>query len=142
MTDLMLIAHVGAQTIAIDAKQVEGVVDIASVVPVPFAAPHILGLAAIRSQVLTVIDCSCALGHSPSAATGRALVMIVDGHRYALRVDAVEDVVAAEIAYITTLAPMAPAWARAAIGCVDLGDRFAVLVDPAQLIVPFQAIAA
>ena len=49
---------------------------------------------------------------------------------------------AAESADITTLAPMAPAWARAAVGCVDLGDRFAVLVDPAQLIVPFQAIAA
>ena len=142
MTDLMLIAHVGAQTIAIDAKQVEGVIDVVSIVPVPFSAPHILGLAAIRSQVLTVIDCSCALGHRPSTAAGRALVMIVDGHRYALRVDAVDDVVAAEIGDITMLAPMAPAWARAAIGCVDLGDRFAVLVDPAQLIVPLQAIAA
>ena len=142
MTNLVLLAHVGTQTIAVDAKRVKAVVDIASVVPVPFSAPHILGLAAIRSQVLTVIDCSCALGHEPSTSTGRALVMIVDGHRYALRVDAVDDVVAAEIAEVTKLAPMVPAWARAAIGCVDLGDRFAVLVDPAQLVVPIHAIAA
>ena len=53
---LFLIAHIAGRGVAIDSAQVESVVDIGAVTPTPRAAPHIRGLAALRSRVVTVID--------------------------------------------------------------------------------------
>jgi hypothetical protein len=94
MTTLVLIASVGSQTVAIDATAIESVTDLTTVVPVPFAPEHVHGLSALRSQVATVVDFGRAAGGKPGQASGRALVVHYEGHRYALRVDSVEDVIA------------------------------------------------
>lgn len=133
MNALVLLATVAGQTVAIDATQVESVIDIGAVVPVPSAPKHILGLAAIRSQVVTVIDCAAAVGEGCSTGP-RAIVVRADGHRYALLVDAVDDVVTSEHAPETGGAPMKAGWARVSRGRIDLGDQFAVAVDPAQIV--------
>lgn len=134
MTTLVLIARVGDQTVAIDATQIESVTDLKTVVPVPYAPNHVHGLSALRSQVATVVDFKRAAGGEASAATGRALVTQLDGHRYALRVDTVEDVIACSIEPIETRADTP--WGRLSTGRIDLGDRFALVVDPARVINP------
>ena len=135
MSDLFVLAWIGDQQVAFDATRVEAVVDIAMVVPVPLAAHHVLGLAAIRSQVLTVIDCSAVVAGEPVAPTGRAIVTAIDGHKYALRVDRVEDVVTAVIRPGLTCHPLDRAWDAIANGIIETNDGFAVAVDPARLVV-------
>lgn len=134
MTELYVLASVGGQQIAFDATRVEAVVDIAMVVPVPLSADHVLGLAAIRSQVVTVIDCSAVVALAPVAPTGRAIVTAVDGHRYALRVEQVDDVVSGAVRLADTQAPLDGRWAGISEAVVDIGGAFAVVIDPARLV--------
>ncbi len=136
MTRLVLLAWIAGQRVAFDTAAIEAVVDIADAVPVPFAPARVLGLSAIRSQVMTVIDCADAVG-ARSPVAGRALVATIDGHRYALRVDTVEDVISAVSNAVlddaATIGLMSPAWRAIAAGRLDLDDGFAVIVDPARL---------
>lgn len=134
MTELFVLALVGDEQIAFDATRVEAVVDIAMVVPVPLSAGHVLGLAAIRSQVVTVIDCSAVVSSARVAPTGRAIITAIDGHRYALRVDRVDDVVSGAVRMIDTRAPLDACWASIAEGVIEIGGTFAVVVDPARLV--------
>lgn len=137
MTRLVLLARIAGQRVAFDATAIEAVVDIVDVLPVPFAPERVLGLSAIRSQVVTVIDCAVAVG-GRSSARGRALIAAIDGHRYALRVDAVEDVVSTGSATpfdkSTTTDLMNASWRSIATGRFELADGFAVSVDPALLV--------
>ncbi len=93
MDMLKLIARIGDQQIAISADQVESVVEIDAITPVPLAAPHIAGLAALRSRVLTIIDTYAALeiGRSPREGLLQAIVVTIDHHLYGLLVDEVVD---------------------------------------------------
>lgn len=95
MAELLLIVRLAGERVALPAADVESVVEIEALTPVPGAAGHVAGLAALRSRVLTVIDCLASLDPSlrlPSGAR-EAVMAVVDGHPYALLVEAVEDVV-------------------------------------------------
>lgn len=140
MSDLSVLAVVAGQCIAIDASLIEAVVDLTNVVCVPLAPPHVIGLAAIRSQVVTVVDPAIALGFAPQPATGRALLVKIDGHRYAIRVETVADVVPLPGETRATL--LTGSWATVASGRVDLEPGFALRVDPALLIAPRVSVAA
>ena len=66
-----------------------------TITPVPRAAAHVAGLSALRSRVLTVIDCmrSLELGTADrQAGILEGAVVELDGHHYALIVDSVDDV--------------------------------------------------
>ena len=98
MSELLLIVTIAGQRVALPADAVESVVELDTLIPVPRAAPHVAGLSALRSRVLTVIDCmrSLELGATDCADGIReAAVVELDGHHYALLVDLVEDVVEA-----------------------------------------------
>src|SRR3546814_1121755 len=56
MNGLFLIAEIGGRAVAISADQIESVVDIGVVTPIPLADARVRGLAALRSRVVTVID--------------------------------------------------------------------------------------
>jgi purine-binding chemotaxis protein CheW len=134
MTELLLLARVGDQRIAFDAKMVDAVVDIDAVVPVPMAPPSVRGLTAIRSRVVTVVDCGRAVGAASLADDGRAVTLSIDGHGYAIRVDAVDDVVPCPWQSAAAFAPMLGGWAEVAAGAVDLGDGFAIVIDARRLV--------
>ncbi len=134
MTQLLLLARVGDQRVAFDAKTVDAVVDIDAVVPVPMAPPAVRGLTAIRSRVVTVIDCARAVGVAALRDNGRAVTLSIDGHGYAIRVDAVDDVVPHPGLSETGFAPMQDGWAEVASGTVNLGDGFAILIDARRLV--------
>ena len=99
MKELLLVVTIAGERVALPAAAVESVVELDTLTPVPRAAPHVAGLSALRSRVLTVIDCmrSLELGDTDcSDGIREAAVVEVDGHHYALIVDLVEDVVEAQ----------------------------------------------
>lgn len=139
---LYLIARLGDEGVALDTRGVASVVGIERIAPVPRVAPHVLGLSALRSRVLTVIDGRQAVGLGPiDAARAIAVACDVDGHGYALLLDAVDDVVEAGAPEACPVA-LAPAWSRVATGLLRVDGRTVLLLDPAALVAGPEALAA
>lgn len=145
MNELLLIVSIGGQRVALPAAAVESVVELDTLIPVPRAAPHVAGLSALRSRVLTVIDClrSLELGVSDcSEGIREAAAVELDGHHYALIVDVVEDVVEATSDPAQVRAAMGAGWERASLGMVETETGPILLVDVAALISGAEARAA
>ena len=145
MNQLLLIVTIAGQRVAFPAAAVESVVELDTLIPVPRAAAHVAGLSALRSRVLTVIDCrrSLELGDSDrSHGISEAAVIELDGHHYALIVDAVEDVVEAAGAPSPVRAAMEAGWERACKGMVETEAGPLLLVDVEALISGVEARAA
>ena len=145
MNELLLIVTIGGQRVALPAAAVESVVELDALIAVPRAAPHIAGLSALRSRVLTVIDCMRALElgvTDVSDGIREAAVVELEGHHYALLVDSVEDVVEARSDPSPLRAAMGPGWEYASQGLVETDEGALLLVDVAALIEGIQARAA
>jgi purine-binding chemotaxis protein CheW len=136
MEDLKLIARIAGQEVALSADAVESVVEIDAITPVPLAAAHIAGLAALRSRVLTIIDTYTALelGQSPRDGVIQAIVVTIDNHLYGLLVDEVVDVAAITGDPHPLHAGLSRGWAQAALGFVEHQDRALLLLDPARIV--------
>ncbi|MEO7787809.1 MAG: chemotaxis protein CheW [Sphingomicrobium sp.] len=136
MNNLLLIVTIAGSRVALRASAVEGVVELDTLIPVPRAAPHIAGLSALRSRVLTVIDCRRSLDLDPAPASDipEAVVAEVDGHHYALLVDMVEDVVEAAGDPVPIRAAMGAGWSRVSLGMIETGEGPLLLVDVAALV--------
>jgi purine-binding chemotaxis protein CheW len=137
MNELLLIVTVAGQRVAWPAAAVESVVELDTLIPVPRAAPHVAGLSALRSRVLTVIDCmrSLELGTSDTSDGIReAAVVELDGHHYALIVDIVEDVVEALGEPSPVRAAMGDGWERVSKGMVETEVGPLLLVDVEALV--------
>ena len=144
MAELLLIARLAGRRVALLASRVEGVVELEGITPVPRAAPHVAGLSALRSRVLTVIDSRAALelgAHGDEAARD-AVIVPCDGHTYALIVDEVEDVIEAEAPEAPLAAPVGAGWDRVASGTIEANGELFLLVDPWRVIAGPAAIAA
>jgi purine-binding chemotaxis protein CheW len=145
MNELLLIVTVAGERVAFPAASVESVVELDTLIPVPRAAPHVAGLSALRSRVLTVIDCmrSLDLGVTDcSDGIREAAVVELDAHYYALIVDAVEDVVEAIGDPTPVRAAMGPGWERVSQGMVETEVGPLLLIDVAALISGSEARAA
>lgn len=141
MSNLYLIAQIAGRTVAIDSDQVESVVDIGEVTAVPRASAHVRGLAALRSRVVTVVDTQSALGLPPGGAEARrAVITRVDGHHYALLVDALEDVAPFELRPMESGLALAAAWRAAGRGIVERDGEPILAIDLTAL-VPGQTVA-
>jgi purine-binding chemotaxis protein CheW len=136
VADLLLIVRLAGERIALPAADVESVVEIDSLTPVPGAAGHVAGLAALRSRVLTVIDCLASLDPSRTLpeACSEAVMAVVDGHPYALLVEAVEDVVEATGERQPAGASLTAGWRRIALGTVEAEGDLLLLADVEALI--------
>jgi len=142
MNGLYLIAHLAGRTVAIAAEQVESVVDLGQVTPVPRASRGVRGLAALRSRVVTVIDSYAMLGlAAPDTDSRRAVVTKVDGHHYAMMVDALEDVAVFDQQPLTGGIACDGEWAHAARGVVTR-DGEPILVLDLTALLPVLAEAA
>ena len=141
MADLFLIARIAGRTVAIDSNQVDSVVDIGEIIPVPRAGQEVRGLAALRSRVVTVIDTCAALGLPPSGQpTARAVITLVDGHHYAVLVDSLEDVAPFPTLPFAAGVALDGGWARVACGVVER-DGDAVLAIDLRLLIPGTVLA-
>ncbi|KRC78254.1 chemotaxis protein CheW [Sphingomonas sp. Root241] len=134
MTHLYLIAQVAGRAVAIDSDQVESVVDIGEVTQVPLASRHIRGLAALRSRVVTVVDTHTALGLDSASQAKRAVITLVEGHHYALLVDALDDVAPFELLPLAGGVALDAAWRRAGRGIVERDGEPILAIDLASLV--------
>jgi purine-binding chemotaxis protein CheW len=135
MKRLQLIVRLAGERVALPAADIEAVVEIDSIVPAPGTPPHVAGLAALRSRVLTVIDCPAALGAAPGETPCRdAVVTVIDGHPYALLVEAVEDVTHSEGEPAPLPVRTAQLWRRVAKGMVAVDGELLLLVDVPALV--------
>ena len=137
MNELLLVVTIAGERVVLPAASVESVVELDTFIPVPRAAPHVAGLSALRSRVLTVIDCmrSLELGQSDcSNGIREAAVVEVDGHHYALIVDLVEDVIEALSDPTAVRAAMGPGWERVSLGMVETENGPLLLIDVGALI--------
>ena len=145
MSMLLLVVTIAGEQVALPADAVEAVVELDTLIPVPRAAPHVAGLSALRSRVLTVIDCmrSLDLGVTDcSDGIREAAVVELEGHHYALIVDLVEDVVEALSDPLPVRAAMGSGWERASQGMVETESGPLLLIDVAALIAGGEAKAA
>jgi len=145
MSALLLVVTIAGERVALPSEAVESVVELDALSPVPRAAPHIAGLSALRSRVLTVVDCtrSLELGVTDcSDGIREAAVVELDGHHYALIVDSVEDVVEALTEPAPVRAAMGPGWERAAEGMVETEMGPLLLLDLTALVAGQEAKAA
>jgi purine-binding chemotaxis protein CheW len=131
MNDLLLVASLGGRRIALHAADIQSVIEIDSLTPVPGAPPHIAGLSALRSRVLTVIDARTALDLPavPGADRRQAAVVEVEGHLYALLVDGVDDVVEALSDCMPLRVRLDYGWERAARGTIETESGPLLVLD-------------
>jgi purine-binding chemotaxis protein CheW len=138
MNELLLVVSIAGSRVAFPAALVESVVELEALIPVPRAASHVAGLSALRSRVLTVIDCRLSLDLGATELVDgeihEAAVVELDGHHYALTVDAVEDVVEALSEPVQLRASMGGGWERVSNGIVETEQGPLLLVDMAGLI--------
>jgi purine-binding chemotaxis protein CheW len=137
MSTLLLIVEIAGERVALPSGETESVVELDTLIPVPRAAPHVAGLSALRSRVLTVIDArrSLDLGETDcSDGIREAVIVELDGHHYALIVDQVEDVVECMSEPRAVRGAMKPGWGRVAKGMVETEAGPILLVEVAGLV--------
>ncbi|MEG3166022.1 chemotaxis protein CheW [Sphingomonas sp. PB2P19] len=133
--ELFLIAQIAGRGVAIQSGQVDSVVDIGDVVAVPLADDAVRGLAALRSRVVTVIDTGIALGLDPTPADARrAVITRVDGHHYAVLVDALDDVAVFDPLALPPGLALDRGWARAGVGIVERDGEPLLILDLAAVV--------
>lgn len=136
MKELVLLAEIAGRRCAFRAADIGSVIDLAEITPVPRAPSFVLGLAALRSQALTVIDCRRAIDAATDGdpADIRSPVVQVDGHSYALRLDRVDDVASARGEPMEIPGGFGPQWSRVAHGMIETDRGPALLIDVGALI--------
>lgn len=142
MSGLLLVVSLAGRRIALRAAEVHSVIELDSLSPIPRAPAHVAGLSALRSRVLTVIDCRRSLELEPSLAAQadtpkaapKAVAVEFEGHLYALLVDEVEDVVEARSDCTPLRTALGHGWGRAALGTIEAEGGPLLLVSVAGLV--------
>lgn len=144
MSSLVVVAQIAGRRIAVDAARVRSVIDLADVVSVPGTKPHVLGVTALRSRPMTVIDTCIAIGKSGvgNPVGARALVVEEHGEHYALLVEEVFDVVETEGEPIPVPGDLADGWSGIGSSLIETNDEPALLIDPSSLLGPSTGLAA
>ena len=144
MSDLYLIAVIAGTEVAISSDCIESVVTIGDVIEIPKCDPMVAGLMALRSRVLTLIDCQYAVTGKSRAIGPRshAVIVEVSGHSYALSVDAVRDVVSVEPDAIKAVMRLDTHWNAVSTKIAVIDDRVLMVVSPELLLSSRMATAA
>ena len=143
---LYLVGAVAGRRVAIDSAPVDSVIDVTAIQPVPGASPGILGLAALRSRVLTVVDCAIALGLDaavrPEKAALPTIVLEINSYLYGFVLDRVDDVVTADHPVVPVGAPLGGPWSAVSAGIIEVGGAAIPVLDPAAVLATMRARAA
>lgn len=144
MPSLFLIAHIHGCRVAINSDQIESIVNVPDVIPVPHCDPRVAGLFALRSRVLTLIDSQYVVtGQRRTLQRGcLAVVVEIAGHHYGLAVDKVEDVVPLSADKIQQCIQPDGQWQSIVSETVEVGDQLVMILDPARLVAREQLMAA
>ena len=142
---LYLIARIAGTRVALRSRDVDSVVIVRGVTPVPRASPHLVGLFALRSKVMTLIDARVVVG-SDRQASGKvgdkAIVVNVGGHPYGIIADAVEDACFIEGKELPICGRLDAGWQMIGEAMIEHEEETLLVVDPALMVNPPNAIAA
>jgi purine-binding chemotaxis protein CheW len=136
MDGLYLIAVVAGQRIGIDAQMIEAVVQVGEVIAVPRADPIVAGLYALRSRVLTLIDCQYRVTGKPADRSVMRLAVIasVGNSQFGFLVEKVIDVASTSDARLQPLPASAGVWTEFVVGHADFDGQPVMLVDLEKLV--------
>jgi len=136
MDQLYLLATLAGTRVAVAAHQVEAVVKLADISPVPGMPAHVAGLSALRSRVLTIIDVPALIRGRPMPLDQRGLAIIADisGHSYGLMVDAVHDICQVPEGHLPLRGQLDRAWGPYALAIVEQDGQPHLLVSLASFI--------
>ncbi len=144
MSELLVMAQIAGRRCALNAQDVQSVIEVGTITPVPRTPDFIAGITAMRSQALTVIDARIALGFEVDewSIDHRAIVVSVGGYSYALRVDCIEDITTALGEPTTIAGGFGAEWSRVATGMLETRVGPALLLNLAALIEGPEALGA
>lgn len=136
MDQLYLLATLAGVRVAVATQEVEAVVKLADISPVPGMAPHVAGLSALRSRVLTIIDVPALIRREPTprAERGFAIIADISGHSYGLMVDAVHDICQVPEGELPLRGQLDQAWMPYARGIVEHDGQPHLLVSLAGFV--------
>lgn len=136
MNSLLVMALIAGRRCAFLAPDVQSVIEVGPITPVPRTPDYIVGLTAMRSQALTVLDCRLAMGFQAAEFTldHRAIVANHNGDAYALRVDSIEDICSAVSEPGDVPGGFGEQWARVGNGLVETPVGPALLLNLEALI--------
>lgn len=136
MNELLVMAQIAGRRCALRAHDVQSVIELGKVTPVPRTPDHIAGITALRSQALTVIDCRRALDFDTAdwPTDPRAAAVQVNGFVYALVVDAIEDVTTSVSEPEQVTGGFGSEWSRVATGMIETGIGPALVLNLKALI--------
>ncbi|WP_420605659.1 chemotaxis protein CheW [Novosphingopyxis sp.] len=131
MNNLYLVARIAGTDVAIPTREVESVVSVGEIVPVPAAAKRIAGLFALRSRVVTMIDGAWTVsGERTDIQPGAiAIVTAIGGHIYGFVAERVEDVLTIEPDRIMDAGGIALGWSDVATGVATMDERALLIVS-------------
>lgn len=144
MSQLYLFARAAGTRIAIRTEEIEAVVKLADISPVPGMPPHIAGLSALRSRVLTMIDIGALVygRATPAAQRTHAIIAEISGHSYGMIVESVSDICTAPEGELPLRGKLDPAWRPFGQAIVENEEGPNLLVSLLQFIDPSLAQAA
>lgn len=136
MNELLLLCLIAGRRAAIPASDVGSVIEIEDITPIPGTPPFIVGLTALRSQALTVIDSRIALGFEQDGSVigQRAAVVEIEGHTYALVLDQAYDVAATIGELLPVPGGFGAGWQQASRSMVETAEGPVLVLDPQKLI--------
>ncbi len=134
--NIFLITCIAGKRVAIDASVVESVVKVGEVIAVPKTAKIVAGQYALRSRVLTLIDCQFRVTGTPSANGGQNLAVIISIglFPYGFLVEKVEDVVTIPNSDVQILPASSGAWSEISSGFIEIDGNAVVIVDPEKIV--------
>ncbi len=145
MNDLALVMTLAGRRVALQTAELHSVVEIEHVTPIPSSPDWVLGLSALRSITLTVVDAAAAIGLcTPTMPESGARAAIVDyeGHRYALVVDAIDDVAELHTQPAPVPGEAGLGWQRVSEGLVETARGPALLLSLAAVLAGPAEVAA
>lgn len=131
MNNLFLFAVIAGTPVAVRSTEVESVVRIGNVTPVPAVPSHVKGLTTLRSRVLTVLDIAQLVSPRQVIQPERNFAIVCDiaGHSYGLLVDEILDICEVE-SNITPVSGLTNVrWKRYAEGSIQNGNQAYLLVS-------------
>lgn len=135
---LILFATIAGTPIAVRACEVEAVVRLQEIVPVPLMPRHVCGLASLRSRVLTIIDMEARVfGAGPQVgAAALAIIADVGTHSYGFLIDSVSDICLTPEGIQPIRGRIDPQWAPFVSGLVALNGHSHLLLTLADFVAP------
>mgnify|MGYP001547365008 FL=1 len=140
MSGLYLFARIGGTSVAIRTDEVEGVVRLRELSPVPAVAGYVAGLAALRSRVLTMIDVAALIGgrkaKHPDCGNDAAFAVVcqISGHSYGIMVETVEDIQTVDTPILPVCGRVDDIWQPYVQGVIELDGKACFVVSLASFL--------